>query len=219
MRQQVEEASRNAAVWNPEDIGVQYEDDVLWGSWAQADQERAYRSAYADDSAWPKSVTRDLWDALVAVWGEVGWADDVLDALVGGETEITEETQRVIDVMEVLADTLADEPEGATRTVARALATRVLKLGVKVKTEDGQAPYEVLSEAFGWFLGVDVTYGWSMAQASAEGMESAVTRWVEKVTTLRGVWKSQAAAVTALVLHDASPGEGRKAARAAFSSA
>ena len=73
MRQQVEEASRKAAVWSPEDIGVQYEDDVLWGSWAAADRERSYRSAYADDNAWPKSITRDLWDALVAVWGPVVW--------------------------------------------------------------------------------------------------------------------------------------------------
>jgi hypothetical protein len=32
VRQMVEDASRKAAVWNPEDIGVQYEDDVLWGS-------------------------------------------------------------------------------------------------------------------------------------------------------------------------------------------
>ncbi len=40
-----------AAAWCPEDIGVQCEDDVLWGSWAQADQERAYRSAYADEGA------------------------------------------------------------------------------------------------------------------------------------------------------------------------
>ena len=50
-------------------------------------------------------------------------------------------------------------------------------------------------------------------------MQRAVSEWVEKVTALRGVWKSQAAAVTALVLHDASPGESRKAARVAFAGA
>jgi hypothetical protein len=214
--QLVEDASRNAVVWNPEDIGVQYEDDVLWGSWAQADQERSYRSAYADDSAWPRSVTRDLWDALVTVWDKVGWADDVLDALSGGETEIAPEAQRVIGAMEVLADALADESEGSVRTVARALATRVLKLGVKISVDDDQLPHEALSEAFGWYLGVDVTYGWSTVEASAEGMESAVTGWVGKVTALRGVWKSQAAAVSALVLHGASPREARAAARATF---
>jgi hypothetical protein len=150
VQQQVDETSREAAVWNPENIGVQYEDDVLWGSWAQADQERSYRSAYADEGAWPKSVTRDLWDILTAAWTEVGWADDVLDALASGETEITEATQQVIDVMEVLADTLANEPDGAARTVARALATRVLKDGLKVKVEEDQLPHDVLSEAFGW---------------------------------------------------------------------
>jgi hypothetical protein len=116
----------------------------------------------------------------------------------------------------ILAKILAAEPDGSVRTVARALANWVLKDGLKVKTVDGQAPYEVLSEAFGWFLGVDVTYGWSAAEASAEGMESAVTGWVEKVTALRGVWKSQAAAIGALVLHGASPREARAAARATF---
>jgi hypothetical protein len=216
MRQQVEDASRNAAVWNPEDIGVQYEDDVLWGSWAQADQERSYRSAYADDSAWPKSVTRDLWDALAAVWGEIGWADDVLDALVGGDTELMPEARRVVGAMEMLANALAAEPDGSVRTVARALANWVLKDGLKVKTVDGQAPYEVLSEAFKWFLGVDLTYGWSAAEASAKGMEDRATAWVEQVTALRGVWPSQAAAVSALVLHGASPREARAAARATF---
>ena len=57
--------------------------------------------------------------------------------------------------MEVLADTLADEPDGSVRTVARALANRVLKLGVKFKTEDGRTPYEVLSDALGWYLGFE----------------------------------------------------------------
>ena len=54
-----------------------------------------------------------------------------------------------VGAMEILADILTDEPAGSVRTVARALANRVLKDGLKVKTEDGQAPYEVLSEAFG----------------------------------------------------------------------
>jgi hypothetical protein len=76
----------------------------------------------------------------------------------------------------------------------------------------------VLSETFGWYLGVDVTFGWDTVQATAKGMEDRATRWVEKVAS-RCKWPSQAAAVTALVLHDASPGESRKAARAAFASA
>jgi len=125
------------------------------------------------------------------------------------------ETQRVINVMEVLADTLADEPDGSVRTVARALANRLLKAGLKVKTEAGQAPYEVLSEAFGWYLGVDVTFGWDTVQATAKGMEDRATAWVEKIAP-RCKWPSQAAAVSALVLHDASPVEARSAARAAF---
>ena len=118
--------------------------------------------------------------------------------------------------MEVLADTLADEPEGAARTVARALATRVLKLGVKVKVEGDQLPHEALSEAFGWYLGVDLTYGWDATLASAKGMKDRATNWVAQVTALRGVCKSQAAAVSALVLHGASPREARAAVRATF---
>ena len=118
--------------------------------------------------------------------------------------------------MEVLADTLADEPEGSVRTVAPALATRVLKDELKVKVEDDQLPHEALFEAFGWYLGVDLTYGWDAAVASAKGMEDRATSRVEKVAALCGVWPSQAAAVSALVLHGASPAEARSAARAAF---
>ena len=106
---------------------------------------------------------------VAGAWGEVGYAEDVLDALVGGHTELTPEARWVVGAMEMLADVLADEPDGSVRTVARAMANRVLKLGVKVKTEDGQSPYEVLSETFGWYLGVDVTYGWDATLATAEG--------------------------------------------------
>jgi hypothetical protein len=215
MREQVEAASRKAAVWDPEQLDAPFENDVLWGSQVEAEQDRAYRSAYADDSAWPKSITRDFWDILVGAWGQAGWAQDVLDALIGGETEIAEETQLVIDVMEVLSDAVADEPDGSVRTVARALANRVLKDGLAVKTEDGQAPYEVLSETFGWYLGVDVTYGWSATLATAKGMEHRATAWVEKIAP-RCKWPSQAAAVQALVLHDASPGEAKAASRTTY---
>ena len=105
------------------------------------------------------------WDVLAMGGSEVGWAGDVLDALAGVKTEIAEEGQQVIAAMGVLAD----EPEGSARTVARALANRVLKDGLKVKTEDGQSPHKVLSEALGWYLGVDITYGWSATQATAKG--------------------------------------------------
>ena len=148
---------------------------------------------------------------------ENGWDEDELAAKLGRVLDLNGRRNGLeSQLVGILADILAAEPDGSVRTVARALANRVLKDGLKVKTEDGQAPYEVLSEAFGWFLGVDVTYGWSAVEASVEGMESAITGWVEKVTALRGVWKSQAAAVTALVLHDASLGESKKAARAAL---
>jgi hypothetical protein len=87
---------------------------------------------------------------------------------------------------------------------------------VKVTVEDDQLPHGALSEAFGWYLGVDLTYGWDAVQATAKGMEDRAIAWVEQVTALRGVWPSQAAAVSALVLHGASPAEARAAARATF---
>ena len=79
--------------------------------------------------------------------------------------------------MEVLVDTLADESEGAARTVARVVATCVLKLGVKVTVEDDQLPRETLSEAFGWYLGVDLTYGLDAVRASSKGMKDRATAW------------------------------------------
>ena len=89
--------------------------------------------------------------------------------------------------MEVLADALAEAPDGSVRTVARALTNRVLKDGLRVKVEDDQLPHGALSEAFGWYLGVDLTYGWDATLASAKGMEDRTTAWVAQVTTLRGV--------------------------------
>jgi hypothetical protein len=43
-----------------------------------------------------------------------------------------------------------------------------------------------------------------------------VEDWVARVARRRGVWPSQRAAISALVLHGASPTEARNAARAAL---
>ena len=136
----------------------------------------------------------------------MGWADDVINTLLGSEAEIPETAEYAVEAMAVLAETLADVAEGSTRTVAHALARKCVKMGVKVHTEDGQLPVEALSEPFCWYLGVD-------------GLRSAVTRWVEKATAQRGVWRSQAAAIRALVLERADPRAARAAAQAAFSRA
>ena len=108
MRQQVEDASRKAAVWTAEEDSVdQYETDVPWGTWAAEEETRSFRSAFVDDSAWPDEASQN-WRELVLAWSLVGHADDVMDALLGGETEIPVEAQYAVEQMEELAEALAD---------------------------------------------------------------------------------------------------------------
>jgi len=116
----------------------------------------------------------------------------------------------------VLAEVLADEPDGSVRAVARALARRVALMPVVVQVEDGQSREEALAEALCWFLGGDGTFGWHEELPSAESLRRPVEDWVARVARQRGVWPSQRAAISALVLHGASPREARAAARATF---
>jgi hypothetical protein len=113
----------------------------------------------------------------------------------------------------------AEAGDGNTRTVARALARRIVQMGVLVDTEPGQLPVEALSEAIGWFLGVDLSYQWEPEQPRAESVQPAVEGWVAKVAGTKGVWASQAKAVEALVLHNASPREAKAVAQAAYAAA
>ena len=78
-----------------------------------------------------------------------------------------------------------------------------------VQVEDGQLREETLC----WSLGVDRTFGWHEELPSAESLRRPVEDWVARQ---RGVWPSQRAAISALLLHGASPREARSAARAAF---
>jgi hypothetical protein len=105
MREAVEATSAKAAAWCEEEI----EDDdrfESWPSWVATDRTRSYRSPYADDAAWPKSITRQVWAGVVGAWAEVGEAGDVLDALTGGETKIPETARRAVETMEGLVSTL-----------------------------------------------------------------------------------------------------------------
>jgi hypothetical protein len=216
-RQMVEDASRNAVVWSPEESGVQYE--PMWARDREADRGRSYRSAYADDSTWPEVVTRKLWKQVCDAWLMVGAASDVMDPLLGGETEIFESAERAVVAMEELAEILAEVGDGNVRTVARALARRIVQMGVLVDTEPGQLPVEALSEAIGWFLRVDLSYQWEPEQPRTESVQPAIESWVAKIASAKGVWVSQAKAVEALVLHDASPREAKAVARAAYAAA
>jgi len=219
MRQQVEDASRKAAVWTAEEDSVdQYETDVPWGTWAAEEETRSFRSACADDSAWPDEASQN-WRELVLAWSLVGHADDVMDALLGGETEIPVEAQYAVEQMELLAEALADIADGQARTVARTLARKIVHLGVQVRTEPGELPVEALSDSLSWFLGVDNTGGWDAGLPTAAGLKRAVAAWVGKVIQAKGVWKSQAAAIEALVLKQADPRAAKAAAQAAFSRA
>ena len=144
-----------------------------------------------------------------------------------GEDELAVKLGRVLNlngrrnglesqVAGILAETLADAPDGSVRIVARVLARIIVDKGVSVKTDPDQVPQEALYEALCWYLGVDGTYGWQEVLPSSDSLRPRAERWVEKVATLKHVWPSQAAAIGALVLHGASPREARAAARATF---
>lgn len=82
--------------------------------------------------------------------------------------------------------------------------------------ETMELPAEALAEAFSRSPGVDGTFGWQAALPSAESLRHPVENWVARVASRRGIWPSQKAAISALVLHGASPREARAAARATF---
>jgi len=214
----VEEASRNAAVWSDGDDEEFYETDSPWEQWKVDDATRSYHSPSADDAVWPDSVTRKLWTDAIAAWSLVGWADDVLTVLEGTFSSDTGEVVAAVEATIALGEALAGEPEGSARTVARTLANKVHALGVHVKAEDGQTPQESLYERLCWQWGTDGTTEWVPDLPSADGLRFGIQGWVERVKAARGVWKSQGAAIEALVLHDASPSEAKKVARAAFNS-
>lgn len=73
-----------------------------------------------------------------------------------------------------------------------ALARRVHVLGAHVKTDDGQTLQDALHEAFAWFLGAEAG-GWEYELPTADGLRRGIEQWVEKATSAKGVWKSQAA--------------------------
>ena len=105
---------------------------------------------------------------------------------------------------------------GPCQTVCRALAHRLTKIRILLDRKDGQDPADAMYERLCWAMGVDGTRGWEPALPSADAMRPGVEQWVKGVTSKRGVWGSQRAAITALVLNNASPQEARQTARAAF---
>ena len=151
-------------------------------------------------------------------WLPVSHADAVLDVLFGYTDEAHDLDLRAVAAMEDLAEELAEAGDGNVRTVTRALARRIVNMGVPVSTEPGQLPVEALSEAIGWFLGVDLTYPWEAEMPRADSLGQRAEAWVEKVANAKGVWDSQAAAIKALVVHGASPYEANRVAKAAFAS-
>jgi len=192
------------------------ETDSPWPKRLEADATRAYHSPYADDNAWPTSVSRKVWNGVVRAWAEVGWADDVLDVLEGTEVEIGPEVKIAVDAMETLGEVLADEPDGSIRTVSRALANRLHANGVVIQHEDDQTAQDALFERICWAWGVDGTSEWEPVLPTADGIRAGIEAWMKKAVSQCGVWPSQKAAIEAVVLHGASPQEARAAARAAY---
>ncbi|NIV31612.1 MAG: hypothetical protein GWN58_19635 [Anaerolineae bacterium] len=215
----VERASATSAPWAGEDTDtVRYETDSPWPSWVAADGTRSYQSPYADENLWPDAVTRELYVEALVAWREVGYADEVFDALLGASTGTSPAADWAIGVMERLAEAVEHEPDGSVRVVARALARRLARMPLEFQVEDGRSREEVLAETLAWSLGVDGSYGWHKELPSAESLRTPVENWVRRVAARRTIWPSQKAAISALVLHGASPWEARNAARAAFAS-
>jgi len=186
LAQMVNRASDNAPMWVPDEFVDYRETDSPWSSWLEGEENRAYRSPYADDAAWPKSVTCKMWAERVAAWKNVGDADQVFAAMVGGECELSEDEQRVLVLLENLADALSEETDGSARTVASALANKVHALGVRVKAEDDQTPQEALRDTFAWFLGAEVG-GWEYELPTADGLRRSVEEWVGRACNAKGV--------------------------------
>ena len=186
LAQMVSRASDNVPMWVPGEFVDHSETDSPWPSWLEGEENRAYRSPYADDAAWPKSVTRKMWAELVTAWKNVGDADQVFAAMVGGECELSEDEQRVLVLLENLADALREETDGSARTVASALANKVHALGVRVKVEDDQTPQEALRDTFAWFLGAEVG-GWEYELPTADGLRRSVENWVSRACNAKGV--------------------------------
>ena len=172
-------------MWVPDEFVDNSEMDSPWPSWLEGEENRAYRSPYADDAAWPKSVTRKMWAELVAAWKNVGDADQVFAAMVGGECELSEDEQRVLVLLENLAGALSEETDGSARTVASALANKVHALGVRAKVEDDQTPKEALRDTFAWFLGAGAG-GWEYELPTADGLRRSVEEWVGRACNARG---------------------------------
>jgi hypothetical protein len=79
LRREIEKASRGSVQWTRDETEVHYETDGPWPRWRAADATRSFRSPYRDDNAWPDSVTRTLFGAVLEPWDWVGWAGNVLD--------------------------------------------------------------------------------------------------------------------------------------------
>jgi len=58
------------------------------------DGTRSYHSPFAGDNAWPNVVTREVWCGVLAAWGSVGVAEDVLDPLMGYTAEVCSQPRR-----------------------------------------------------------------------------------------------------------------------------
>jgi hypothetical protein len=115
----------------------------------------------------------------------------VFDGLLGVGTEAPPQAEAAIEMMERLAEVLADESDGSVRAIPRAVARRVDRMPVVVQVEDGQSRKETLAETLCWSLGVDGTFGWHQELPSVESLRHPVENWVGR-SGVEVVPKSQA---------------------------
>jgi len=108
LAQMVNRASDNVPMWVPDEFADNSETDNPRPSWLEGEENRAYCSPYANDAAWPKSVIRRMWTSLAATWKNVGDADRIFAAVAGDECELSEDEQRVLVLLQNLADALLE---------------------------------------------------------------------------------------------------------------
>jgi hypothetical protein len=108
---------------------------------------------------------------------ENGWGEDELAANLGQVLDLNRQTSGLErQLVGILAETLADAPDGSVRIVARVLAHIIVDKGVSVKTDPGQVPQEALYEALCWYLGVDGNYGWQEVLPSSDSLRPRTER-------------------------------------------
>lgn len=184
-------------------------EDELGDEWAN-DHSRDRDNGEYD--LWP--VPTSLWSQVLAAWGELPWADDALVALLTGITDdLAPHDLAVVETMEMLAVSVSGVDDWVVKQVISEL---VQEIGMRdVEIPEGLSLQGVISS----FLAIDTTNLVNEELPRAEALQDRVAGWIDRIASKPGVWASQVAAIKALVLNGASPGEAKLVAQAARAAA